>query len=129
MESYIVNSAPDAVILPAMQNTPIPPQAVEHYPKYTLPQAGIRAQTPVLSAGLLGLIVGATGAMGINLHKVSDGDMTLGSAAADSMVKGSKAGIATAAATAASNTLTSGGVVGLAVTLTMATGVIYLLNH
>lgn len=82
----------------------------------------------VLAAGLFGLVVVGTGAMGANLHKVKAGDMSMGDAASHSLARGAVGGIATAAATAASVTLTRGGLLGLAVTLATATGVSYLLS-
>ena len=134
MDPDTVNPTYVTIAQPAMQSVPVqsaPPlmAPAPNYPQHINPQTTASAQTDqVLSAGILGLIVGATGAMGANLHKVGDGDMTLGGATADSMVKGAKAGIATAIATAASTSLTSGGATGLAVTLATATGTIYLLN-
>ncbi len=131
---YAVNTAPGTVAQPASQTIPMqgaPPLTapMPNYPQHIQPQAAANAQTSqVLSAGILGLIVGATGTMGVNLHKVGDGDMTLSNAAVDSIVKGAKAGIATAIATAASTSLTGGGITGLAITLATATGAVYLLN-
>ena len=83
---------------------------------------------PALSAGLFGLIVVGTGAMGANLHKVNNGDMTMSKALNNSLIKGAAGGVAAATATAASTTLTSGGIAGLAVILATATGVSYLLT-
>lgn len=126
---YAANTASGTVIHPIPQGAVPSTAPMPNYPQHIQPQAATNVQTSqVLSAGILGLIVGATGTMGVNLHKVGDGDMTLGGAMVDSMVKGAKAGIATATATAASTTLTSGGVTGVVVTLATATGVIYLLN-
>ena len=82
----------------------------------------------ILAAGLFGLVVVGTGTLGANLHKVSDGDMTMGEAVSESLSKGAVGGLATAAATAASTSLTSGGLLGLAVTVAAATGVSYLLS-
>lgn len=94
-----------------------------------LPMATTPLQTSqVLAAGLFGLVVVGTGTLGANLHKVSDGDMTMGEAVSESLSKGAVGGMATAAATAASTSLTSGGLLGLAVTVAAATGVSYLLS-
>lgn len=82
----------------------------------------------VLAAGLFGLVVVGSGVMGANLHKVSDGDMTMGEAVNQSLSRGAVGGLATAAATAASTALTRGGLLGLAVTVATATGVSYLLS-
>jgi len=84
--------------------------------------------SPVIAAGIFGLIVAGTGTMGANLHKVNDGKMTMGEAMGNSLVKGAAGGVAAASATAASATFTSGGIAGLAVTLAAATGVSYLLS-
>ena len=92
-----------------------------------LPAAPVQT-SQVLAAGLFGLVVVGTGTMGANLHKVSDGDMSMGEAVSQSLSRGAVGGIATAAATAASTSLTSGGLLGLAVTLATATGVSYLLS-
>lgn len=82
----------------------------------------------LLSAGLFGMIVAGTGTMGANLHKVRQGDMSLGEALSESLAHGAAAGVATAAATAAASSLTRGGLLGLGVTLATATGVSYLIN-
>lgn len=115
------------------------------YPAYqTLPAA--EAQTPTTtsqvssivssitasrtaSAGILGFIVVSTGTMGANLNKVTKGDMTLVQAAGDSVAKGAIGGTAAACATAASTSLVSDGVAGLAITLAAATGASYLINR
>lgn len=115
-----VNVNPPAAV-PISQAYP-----VTQYPKHLPAQSP--APVSAASAGLLGLIVGATGAMGSNLHKVNQGEMTMGRATTNSLVTGAKAGLATFAATTASRALTDGGAVGLAVTLATATGVMYLLN-
>lgn len=94
-----------------------------------LPMPATTMQTSqVLAAGLFGLVVVGSGTMGANLHKVSDGDMTMGEAVSQSLSKGAVGGLATAAATAASTALTGGGLLGLAVTVATATGVSYLLS-
>lgn len=82
----------------------------------------------LLSAGLFGMIVAGTGTMGANLHRVQQGEMSLGEALSESLVRGAAAGVATAAASAAANFLTRGGLLGLGVTLATATGVSYLIN-
>ena len=111
---------------PAYQN-PVDQQAPQSAPFVQLPTAPVQT-SQVLAAGLFGLVVVGTGSLGANLHKVSDGDMSMGDAVSQSLSRGAVGGIATAAATAASTALTSGGLLGLAVTLATATGVSYLLN-
>lgn len=83
----------------------------------------------IMAAGMFGLIVAGTGTMGANLHKVNDGDMTMGEAVGNSLTKGAAGGIAAASATAASTTFTNGGIAGLTVTLAAAIGVSYLLSN
>ncbi len=82
----------------------------------------------IVSAGIFGMIVAGTGAMGAHLHKVQAGEMSFGDALSQSLLRGAAAGIATAAASAASNSLTRGGLLGLGVTLATATGVSYLIS-
>ena len=104
------------------------PQPVATTPvKYTTPASTVASKAA--SAGMFGFIVVGTGTMGANLHKVSSGEMTLGQAVGNSVVNGVTGGVAAASATAATATLTNGGVAGLAVTLAAATGVSYLVNH
>ena len=109
-----------------------PPQApAPYYPQYaaaTPVQATTAVTSQAMAVGMLGLIIVGTGTMGVNLHKVQDGNMGMGEAVSDSLVKGAAGGIAAASATAATATLTSGGLTGLAVTLATATGVSYLLG-
>ncbi|PIE73627.1 MAG: hypothetical protein CSA20_02135 [Deltaproteobacteria bacterium] len=83
---------------------------------------------PIVSAGIFGLIVAGTGAMGSNLHRVENGEIGMGEAISDSLVRGAAGGAAAAGATAAATTLTSGGILGLAVTLATATGISYILS-
>ncbi len=84
--------------------------------------------TPIISAGIFGLVVAGTGAMGSNLHKVQSGDMSMGEALGNSLARGAAGGAAAAGATAAATSLTSGGLFGLAVTLAAATGISYVLS-
>jgi|GEM_PF-6207550 len=117
----------------ASQATPLHQySAVQVVPVQTYPVKSATPSTTVsktLSAGIFGFIVVSTGSMGFNLGKVSDGEMTLTQAAGNSLVKGAMGGTAAACATAASSTLTDGGVAGLAVTVAAATGVSYMLNR
>lgn len=92
-----------------------------------LPTAPVQT-SQILAAGLFGLVVVGTGTMGANLHKVGEGEMSMGDAFSQTLSKGAVGGIATAAATAASSSLTRGGLLGLAVTVAAATGVSYLLS-
>ncbi len=100
-----------------------PPQNQILYPNNS-PTLGATA----LNAGVTGLIVVGTGSLGANLHRVEAGEMTMADAVTDSLVKGAAGGVAAAGATAAASALTGGGVLGLAVTLAVGTGVSYLLN-
>ena len=86
------------------------------------------SMSAIVQAGIFGLIVGTTGAMGANLHSVQRGDISVNEALSNSMVKGGIAAVATATATAASRSLTQGGAAGLAVSIVTATSTAYLLN-
>ena len=117
--------APDPGSAPPAQ-APAP-----NYPQYaaaTPAKVTTAVTSQAIAVGTLGLIIVGTGAMGTNLHKVQDGEMGMGEAVSDSLVKGAAGGIAAASATAAATTLTSGGITGLAVTLATATSVSYLLG-
>ncbi|MBM9612832.1 hypothetical protein JWJ90_00870 [Desulfobulbus rhabdoformis] len=96
-------------------------------PVHQLPTAPVQS-SQMLAAGLFGMVVVGTGTLGANLHKVNEGEMSMGDALGQSVSKGAVGGLATAAATAASSSLTSGGLFGLAVTVATATGVNYLLT-
>lgn len=108
---------------PLHQYAPAP-----QYVAQVLPTQPSIVSAEVVAAGVMGLIVAGTGTMGANLHKVEDGDMSMGEAVSNSMVRGAAGGVAAATATAAATTLTAGGLTGLAVTLAAATGVSYLLS-
>lgn len=100
------------------------------YPQYLtqqLPQT-VNPASEALTAGVMGLIIVGTGAMGKNLHRVNDGEMKLSSALSDSVAKGAVGATAAAGATYAASTLTTGGLFGLAVTLAAGTGISYLLT-
>lgn len=101
--------------------------APQHLPS-TYPTHSSVVGAEALAAGMMGLVIVGTGTMGANLHRVQEGDITIGEALNDSMAKGATAGVTAASATVVSKTLTSGGLVGLGVTLAVATGVSYLLN-
>ncbi|PID76573.1 MAG: hypothetical protein CSB24_05890 [Deltaproteobacteria bacterium] len=101
-------------------------QVPSQYQQTTYDTKLISSET--LAAGVFGVVVASTRVLGANLHKVQDGDMGMGEAVTDSLVKGAAGGLAAATATAAASTLTSGGFAGLAVTLATATGVSYLLS-
>jgi len=116
----------------AAQQQP-PPQAPAPY--YNLQQVPLyQNQVPAaavshaLAAGIFGLIVVGSGAMGANLHRVNEGAMTTSEAVINSLAKGAVGGVAAATATAISSTVTAGGLTGLAVTVAAATGVSYLLS-
>ncbi len=104
------------------------PVLLQQYGQLPVPSGQSLVNSEVVAAGVMGLIVAGTGAMGSNLHKVQDGDMTMGAAVTDSLTTGAAGGVAAAAATMATKSLTSGGLTGLAVTLATATGVSYLLG-
>ncbi len=91
-------------------------------------QVPAAAASHALAAGIFGLIVVGSGAMGANLHRVNAGTMTTGEAVRNSFAKGAVGGVAAATATAISSTVTAGGLTGLAVTVAAATGVSYLLS-
>lgn len=84
--------------------------------------------SPIVSAGIFGMIVVSTGAMGSNLHKVENDEMSMSDAVKDSLVKGAAGGVVAAGGTAAATALTSGGFLGLGVSLAAATGISYLLS-
>ncbi len=101
---------------------------VQQYGQFSVPAEQPLISSEVVAAGVMGVIVAGTGTMGGNLHKIQDGDMTMGEAVTDSLTRGAAGGVAAAAATLATKNLTSGGFAGLAVTLATATGVSYLLG-
>ncbi len=108
---------------PASQQYPV----TQQYPIVN-PVSVESVASKALSAGVLGLIVVATGAMGANLHRVQEGEMKIGDAVTSSLAKGAAGGVAAAGATAAAGSFTTGGALGLAVTLAAGTGISYLLN-
>jgi hypothetical protein len=109
-----------------------PPQAPAPYYYQQVPyyqnQVPAAAASNALAAGIFGLIVVGSGAMGANLHRVNAGTMSTGEAVRNSFAKGAVGGVAAATATAISSTVTAGGLTGLAVTVAAATGVSYLLS-
>ncbi|CAN2042071.1 conserved hypothetical protein [Candidatus Magnetomoraceae bacterium gMMP-15] len=82
----------------------------------------------ILGAGILGTIVGGTSAMGANLHKVQDKEITMAQAAVDSLVKGAGAGVATAAGAGVASAVGGGSFLSLTFMVVAATGVNYVLN-
>ncbi len=122
------NSA--AMAPPAQAPAPLYPQYVNQQPE-TLLQPVLPQSTPTtaaVNAGVMGMIVVGTGAMGANLHKVQGGEMNFGEALGNSLAKGAAGGAGAAGAAYASTALTDGGLTGLAVTLGVATGIGYLLS-
>lgn len=115
-----------ATVAPASQPLPPVQPVYQQYPVTTPLAQPVVANA--LSAGLLGLIVVGTGTMGVNLHRVQDGEMSMSEALSNSLTRGAAGGAAAAGATAAAATLTSGGLVGLAVTLVAGTGISYMLS-
>lgn len=82
----------------------------------------------VLNTGIFGGVVGATAALGLNLHKVQNKELTMSEAVADSVAKGAGTGIAAATATAAVQTIGGGRTTSWLVLLATATGVGYAIN-
>jgi uncharacterized membrane protein (DUF4010 family) len=82
----------------------------------------------VLNTGIFGTVVGSTAAMGANLHRVRNNELSMSEALADSLAKGAGAGIAAATATAAVQAVGGGRVTGWIVLLAAATGVGYVIN-
>ena len=97
------------------------------YPAYRTPSYAYPSKL-YLNAGVVGLIVGGTSALAVNLHKVQDKQMTSMEAATDSLAKGAAAGVATATATAVASSITGGGFLSLALMVATATGVGYVIN-
>lgn len=146
MEAAQTNQNVDGIQTQTTQTDPLhqyatvaPPHQQAAAPMYNqqYPPAAYSVHTPVtsntlssqtLSAGLFGLIVVGTGTLGANLHRVQDGEMGMGDAVSNSLAKGAVGGVAAAGATAAAKGFTTGGAIGLAVTLAVGTGVSYLLN-
>lgn len=129
------NTQLNNTMTPGQQAAPLHTEPLH---QYAVPQSQLApasspapavAVSPAVNAGIMGFIVVSTGTMGANLHRVGDGEMTMGQALSSSVAKGAAGGVAAAAATAAATSLTSGGLAGLAVTLAAATGVSYLLNR
>jgi len=108
-----------------------PPQTHLAYPVYPARTAfpyPYPGTTALLSAGLLGTVIGGAAAMAVDLHKIQEGRMTLAQAFTDSLAKGAGVGVATAAATAVARAVGGGPVLSLAVIIATATGVGYVLN-
>ncbi len=84
--------------------------------------------TAVISAGLLGTVIGGTAAMAVDIHRVQDGQMTMTQALTDSLAKGAGVGVATAAATAVARAVGGGPILSIAVIIATATGVGYVIN-
>ncbi len=127
METSSVNAQPQG----ALSAVPVQVSTVSPVPmNYSTQTVSLSSTTSkALNAGFLGFIVVSTGVMGANLTKVTKGEMGVGQAVGDSVVKGASGAVAAASASAATSTLTSGGLTGLAVTLATATGVSYLINR
>ncbi len=101
-----------------------------YYPTYYGTGTGlgpIDASRALAAAGT-GFVVGASAALGVNLHRVKANQMTLNEALVDTVAKGAGAGVATAAASAAASAVGGSGLTKFAVMLATATGVIYVLN-
>ncbi len=109
---------------PHPHNLQTTPASYHVYKSSTRPYSG----TTLLNAGIFGTIVGGTAALGMNLHKVRDNEMTAKEAVIDSLAKGAGAGVATAAATAVASSAGGGGLLSLAFMVATATGVGYVLH-
>ncbi len=131
METSSVNpqvAVPANGIVQPVSAVPVPFSSVPmKYPTQTVSPSSMASKA--LNAGFLGFVVVSTGVMGANLTKVTKGEMGVGQAVGDSVIKGASGAVAAASAAAATDTLTSGGLAGLAVTLATATGVSYLMNR
>jgi len=86
------------------------------------------APNTYVSAGILGTVVGGSGALAVNLHKVEDNQMTMKEALLDSLAKGAGAGVATAAAAAVVSSVRLGSFGSFVLMVATATGVGYVLN-
>lgn len=93
------------------------------YPTYSSPSSS----RYLLKAGLLGTIVGASAALGVNFHKVRNDEMTVEQAVSNSLAKGAGVGVATAVGAAAASVVT-GSVLSAVVMAGAASSVIYLIN-
>lgn len=98
------------------------------YPVRTWASSAYPMSSAVISAGLLGTVIGGSTAMALDLHRIQEGRMTLSQAFTDSLAKGAGVGVATAAATAVARAVGGGPVLSLAVIIATATGVGYVLN-
>ena len=102
-------------------------QPTQHaYPVYRAPTYVSSSRT-LLTAGVVGTVVGGTSALAANLHKVQDKQMTTKEAVANSLATGAGAGVATATGVAVASAVRAGGFVSLALMAATATGVGYLL--
>ncbi len=98
------------------------------YPQYLAQEPLATPLTDAINAGAMGMVIVGTGALGANLHKVNDKEMSVKEALADSVGKGAVGAVAAAGATYTASSLTAGGLFGLAVTIAAGTGISYLLN-
>ncbi len=108
-----------------------PPQApAPLYPQYLhqQPQQNVSAASEALAAGFMGLVIVGTGTMGTNLHRVNAGEISFKTALTESVAKGAVGAAAAAGATYTSASLTTGGLLGLAVAVATGTGISYLLT-
>jgi len=101
-----------------------PSSGTVHYP---VTRTSIQPNV-VLNTGIFGTVVGSTAAMGANLHKVKNNELSMSEALADSVAKGAGAGIAAATASAAVQAVGGGRVTSWVVLLAAATGVGYAIN-
>ncbi len=82
----------------------------------------------MLTAGVIGTVVGGTTALAVNLHKVQDKQITMKEAVAKSLATGAGAGVATATAAGVALAVHAGAFVSLALMVATATGVGYVLQ-
>ncbi len=118
---------------PAQAPAPLYPQHLVQQPQSMAPvmpqpQNNVSPLNEAFTAGAMGMVIVGTGAMGANLHKVNSGEMELGEAFTDSLGKGAVGAVAAAGATYTASSLTTGGLLGLAVTVAAGTGISYLLS-
>ncbi len=117
---------------PVQAPAPLYPQHLVQQPPTAMPTVQQPQSASPLSeaftAGAMGMVIVGTGAMGANLHKVNNGEMEIGEAITDSLGKGAAGAVAAAGATYSAAALTTGGILGLAVTVAAGTGISYLLS-
>ena len=106
------------------------------YPHYAQPMPAYPIHTAapslypsaILATGILGAVATGSAALATDLHRVQDEQISMPQAVTDSLLKGAGGGVAIAAAAAAARSIGGGSLINLAVMVSMATGVGYLLT-